>query len=135
MEQSGPLAQRVQAFGESLTSKVWVDAMVDQAKEDGRHAQYAAGTLLALVSLLGMGELLLAARNSLLEELASALAAGIEKVATAKFCVQALVQLASERGERAHLSASAVNAAVERVVSDFPKLEGETVKLRQLVLS
>lgn len=135
LEQSGPLAQRVQAFGESLTSKVWVDAMVDQAKEDGRHAQYAAGTLLALVSLLGMGELLLAARNSLLEELASALAAGIEKVATAKFCVQALVQLASERGERAHLSASAVNAAVERVVSDFPKLEGETVKLRQLVLS
>lgn len=127
-----PLAERVQAFGEVLATRTWVDVMAQHCKEPGRHAQYAAGTLLMLITPLGLGGALLATRSKLPWELAQTLASGIDKVATAKFCVLALVALAPQLGGGGEEMASLLHAAAKRVTVDYPKLESEARKLQEL---
>jgi hypothetical protein len=126
------LAERVQAFGEELATRAWVDMMLQHCKGPGRHAQYAAGTLLVLVTPLGLGDELLATRSELPWELAQTLASGIDKVATAKFCVLALVALAPQLGGNGEEMASMLQAAAKRVTLDYPKLESEAHKLVEL---
>jgi hypothetical protein len=126
------LAERVQAFGEVLATRAWVDTMTEQCKEPGRHAQYAAGTLLMLVTPLELGDELLKTRPELPRELAHTLASGVDKVATAKFCLQVLVALAPQLGGGGEEMPALLLAAAKRVAADYPKLESEACKLQEL---